>query len=128
MQEDMRQVVSEDAAWATEMVEATRRIEQYFISAIKDGVADGSFRDDLSTTLMANSLFGMTSWTHRWFVPGRKYTAEDLIKTFATIFFAGIENPEAPPRKLPVAHVAHDDPSPRIASTTPRKRSKKAST
>jgi AcrR family transcriptional regulator len=128
MQEDMRQVVSEDAAWATEMVEATRRMEQYFISAIKDGVADGSFRDDLSTTLMANSLFGMTSWTHRWFVPGRRYTAEDLIKTFATIFFAGIENPDARPRELPALHLADDNSSPEHGSTTPRKRSKKAST
>jgi AcrR family transcriptional regulator len=95
MQEDMRQVVSQDADWATEMVEATHRIEQYFITAIKDGIADGSFRDDLSPTLVANSLFGMTSWTHRWFVPGHKYTAQDLIDTFSTIFFAGIDNPRS---------------------------------
>jgi AcrR family transcriptional regulator len=124
MQEDMRQVVSQDAAWATEMVEATHRIEQYFISAIKDGIADGSFRDDLSTTLMANSLFGMTQWTHRWFVPGRKYAAEDLIQTFATIFFAGIDNParRAEARPAPRSKRASDGPR---SETAPRTRSKK---
>jgi len=98
MQEDMRQVVGQDAAWATEMVEATHRIEQYFITAIQDGVQTGIFRDDLPTTLVANSLFGMTQWTHRWFIPGRKYSAQDLINTFATIFFAGIDNPETRPQ------------------------------
>jgi TetR/AcrR family transcriptional regulator, cholesterol catabolism regulator len=112
MQEDMRQVVSQDAAWATEMVEATHRIEGYFISAIKDGIADGSFRDDLSTTLVANSLFGMTQWTHRWFVPGKKYTAEDLIHTFATLFFAGIDNPRG-------RAAAEPDERPRRISRTP---------
>ncbi len=123
MQEDMRQVVSQDAAWATEMVEATHRIEGYFISAIKDGMADGSFRDDLSPTLVANSLFGMTSWTHRWFVPGRKYTAEDLIHTFAAIFFAGIDKKRANVRlatRTKRAKQASTDPEP-----APTKRAKK---
>jgi AcrR family transcriptional regulator len=103
MQEDMRQVVGQDAAWATEMVEATHRIEQYFITAIQDGVQAGIFRDDLPTTLVANSLFGMTQWTHRWFIPGRKYSAQDLINTFATIFFAGIDNPETRPQAAATA-------------------------
>jgi AcrR family transcriptional regulator len=103
MQEDMRQVVGQDAAWATEMVEATHRIEQYFITAIQDGVQAGIFRDDLPTTLVANSLFGMTQWTHRWFIPGRKYSAQDLINTFATIFFAGIDKPETRPQAAATA-------------------------
>jgi AcrR family transcriptional regulator len=123
MQEDMRQVVSQDAAWATEMVQATHRIEQYFLTAIRDGVADGSFRDDLSTTLMANTLFGMTQWTHRWFVPGRKYTAPDLIQTFATIFFAGIDNPTARREAQPAERTSQDAPTTSRTATTPRKRS-----
>jgi AcrR family transcriptional regulator len=96
IQEDMRRVVGEDAAWATSMVEQTHQFEQYFLSAIDDGVRAGLFRPGLSTTLVANSLFGMTQWTHRWFVPGRKYSAQDLIDTFVTIFFSGVDNPEPP--------------------------------
>lgn len=127
MQEDMRQVVSQDAAWATEMVEATHRIEQYFIQAIKDGIAAGEFRDDLPTTLVANSLFGMTQWTHRWFVPSRKYTAQDLIDTFAAIFFSGIDNPGTRVEDRPGTRA---DRAPRAAASSPtaaKKRSGDAS-
>jgi AcrR family transcriptional regulator len=99
IQEDMRRVVGQDAAWATAMVEQTHRFEQYFIDAIDDGVREGLFRPGLSTTLIANSLFGMTQWTHRWFVPGRKYTADDLIQTFVTIFFSGLDS-ELPQQRV----------------------------
>lgn len=94
IQEDMRRVVSQDAAWATQMVEQTHRFEQYFMDAIDDGVRTGLFRPGMSTTLVANSLFGMTQWTHRWFVPGRKWSADDLISTFVTIFFSGLDAEE----------------------------------
>lgn len=92
IQEDMRQVASQDALWAQRMVEHTHRLERFFIDTIAEGVADGTFRADLSNTLIANSLFGMTQWTHRWFVPGKsKYSAEDLIRVFSAVFFEGIQ-------------------------------------
>lgn len=128
MQENMRQVVSQDAAWATEMVEATHRIERYFIDAIDDGVRAGIFRDDLHTTLVANSLFGMTQWTHRWFVPGRKYSAEDLINTFATIFFAGIDNPKARDQSKRTASKTNASKKPGAPKTKASQRAQTAST
>jgi AcrR family transcriptional regulator len=91
IQEDMRRVASEDAMWATDMVEQTHRFERFFTDAIADGVREGTFRGGLSTTLVANSLFGMTQWTHRWFVPGEKHTAEQVIHTFVTLFFSGLD-------------------------------------
>lgn len=94
IQEDMRKVASEEAAWAMDMVEQTHRFERYFTEAIADGVRAGNFRPGMSTTLVANSLFGMTQWTHRWFVPGHRYTAQDLIDTFVTIFFSGLDTSE----------------------------------
>ncbi len=73
------------------MVEHTHRLERVFLDIIAEGVAAGLFRDDLSNTLIANSLFGMTQWTHRWFVPGKsKYSADDLIRVFSAILFEGI--------------------------------------
>lgn len=95
IQEDMRQVASQDASWAQDMVEQTHQLERQFLDVIAEGVADGSFRSDLSNTLIANSLFGMTQWTHRWFVPGKsKYSPEDLIRIFTAILFQGIDNPD----------------------------------
>lgn len=92
VQEDMRRVSAMDARWATGMVEATHRIEGFVIEALAQGMRDGSFRADLSPTLAANAIFGMTWWTHRWWVPDRRHSAADLIRTFTTMLFDGIEN------------------------------------
>lgn len=92
IQEDMRQVASQDARWANTMVELTKRMERLFLDVIAEGVERGVFRADLSNTLIANSLFGMTQWTHRWYVPGvSKYSADDLIRVFCAVLFEGID-------------------------------------
>lgn len=90
IQEDMSQVASLDSDWATKMVSETKRFERLFLDVLKEGIADGSFRNDLPVTLVANSLFGMLNWTHRWYVPGRKVTADAVASTFAGIFFDGV--------------------------------------
>ena len=93
IQEYMQQVASQEAAWAQNMVERTHELERVFLGIIAEGVEDGSFRKDLSNTLIANAVFGMTQWTHRWYVPGQsKYSADDLIRVFSAIFFEGIDN------------------------------------
>lgn len=95
IQEDMRQVASQDAQWAQNMVEQTHELERYFLDIIAEGVSNGTFRSDLSNTLIANSLFGMTQWTHRWYVPASsKYTEEELIRVFSAILFQGIDAQE----------------------------------
>ncbi|MDF2443075.1 MAG: hypothetical protein JWR01_1278 [Subtercola sp.] len=92
IQEDMRKAATQDALWSNTMVENTHRLERIFLEVIAEGVAAGVFRADLSNTLIANSLFGMTQWTHRWFVPGTsKYSADDLIRVFSAVFFEGID-------------------------------------
>jgi TetR/AcrR family transcriptional regulator, cholesterol catabolism regulator len=94
MQEDMARVGNQDAKWAKTMVRNTHRMERYFLDVIAEGVEDGSFRSDLSVTLIANSIFGMTQWTHRWWVPGEsRYSAEDLIRVFTAVLLEGIDEP-----------------------------------
>jgi TetR/AcrR family transcriptional regulator, cholesterol catabolism regulator len=73
------------------MAGQTHRFEKLFLRILDEGVADGSFRSDLSLTLVVNALFGMLNWTHRWYVPGRKYSADDLARTFLAVFFDGID-------------------------------------
>jgi TetR/AcrR family transcriptional regulator, cholesterol catabolism regulator len=92
MQDGMHRAATLDTEWAQTMVTHTRRLERLFIQTIADGVRDGSFRPDLSNTLIANSLFGMTQWTHRWWVPGKsRYSAADLVRVFSAVFLDGIE-------------------------------------
>ena len=44
--EDMARIHSNEAAWAGQMVEITRRIERIFLDAIEEGKAKGEFRED----------------------------------------------------------------------------------
>jgi AcrR family transcriptional regulator len=92
MQEDMARAASQEADWAKNMVANTRKLEQFFLNTIAAGIKDGSFRSDLSVALIANSIFGMTQWTHRWWVPGEsRYGAEDLIRSFTAVLTEGID-------------------------------------
>lgn len=101
MQENMGRVTNSEAEWAMTMVSNTHRLERIFLDTIADGVTDGSFRSDLSVTLMANSIFGMTQWTHRWWVPGSSlHGADDLIDVFAAVFMTGVgAHPDGEPAR-----------------------------
>jgi len=95
IQEDMAQVTKGETDWGNEMMRKTHRLEKIFYSLIKTGMAQGIFRSDLAPGLAANALFGMHDWTHRWYVPGRKHSAQDIADAFSAIFFQGIQSPEA---------------------------------
>lgn len=104
MQEDMARVANQEAEWAQTMVSNTHRLERIFLDTIAAGVRDGSFRSDLSVTLVANSIFGMTQWTHRWWVPGSsQYGADDLIDVFSAVFLQGIQTTPDRPETTQVA-------------------------
>ena len=90
IQEDMTKIAKDDAPWAVELAVKTRRIEKIFLSLISNGVVGGVFRSDLDPTLGANAIFGMFSWTHRWFTPGKHFDAKAISESFSRIFFEGI--------------------------------------
>lgn len=91
IQEDMGKVAFQATPWAKDMVRKTRKFEAVVTEVIEFGIKNGELRDDLSVPLVVKTLFGMVNWTHRWFKPGvRKYTAEETIDTFSSIFFDGL--------------------------------------
>jgi AcrR family transcriptional regulator len=96
IQEDMAQLLTEESPWATEMVKKTRRMERIFQSIIEDAIDDGHFRDDISPRVATYALFGMLNWTHRWFVPGRRFKASELARAFASIFADGMSRHDSP--------------------------------
>lgn len=91
IQEDMSHIASSDTAWATKMAAETHQFEKIYLETLEQGVADGSFRSDLPVGLVANSLFGMLNWTHRWFVPGKKFSTQDLADVFMAVFLEGMD-------------------------------------
>jgi AcrR family transcriptional regulator len=90
MQEDMSRVDSEDSAWAKELEKVTRRWDTTTIRLISEAMDEGIFRNDIDPKLVANGLFGMLNWTHRWFAPRNGHKAAEIVEAFWTIFTEGV--------------------------------------
>lgn len=90
IQEDMGRVARADTPWAQEMARQTRRFESIVKEVLHEGISSGELRGDLSVDLVANGLFGMLNWTHRWFRPGRGVDGEAVAETFDKVFLTGI--------------------------------------
>jgi len=90
IQEEMHHVEDADSPWAKNMLKQTKRFEGIFIQLIEQGIERGEFRDDIPALLLANSLFGMFNWTHRWFKPGKR-TAKEIAAAFCEVFFNGVQ-------------------------------------
>jgi AcrR family transcriptional regulator len=90
IQELMHEVPHDNSPWAKQMLRQTRRFEKMTITLIAQGIEHGEFRSDVSAQLATNGLFGMFNWTHRWFKPGGKLSAEEVAYQFCSIFLDGI--------------------------------------
>jgi AcrR family transcriptional regulator len=89
IQEDMTKVSGKKDPWAKTMVQQSREFEDAVLALIRDGVEDGSFRDDLDVEIVAKALWGMLNWTHRWHKPGQR-AADDIARTFTAVFLDGV--------------------------------------
>ncbi|WP_193072122.1 TetR/AcrR family transcriptional regulator [Pseudomonas sp. FME51] len=92
IQEEMHKIADAKTPWAQEMLEKTKGFERAVLALIKEGMAEGSFRDDIAATLAANTIFGMLNWTYRWYTPNSKYSAEEVADAFSKIFFTGLRS------------------------------------
>jgi len=91
IQEEMHKIADAKTPWAQEMLEKTKGFEHAVLALIKQGVAEGSFRDDIPASLAANTIFGMLNWTYRWYTPKSKYSAKEVADAFCKIFFTGLQ-------------------------------------
>lgn len=94
IQEDMTKVSGKKDPWAKAMVQQSREFEDVVLGLIRDGVDDGTFRNDLDTEVVAKALWGMLNWTHRWHKPGQK-SADEIARTFTAVFLDGMCAPKA---------------------------------
>ena len=92
IREQMHQVATAPGSWAKDIQQKTRRFEAITLEIIQQGIKDGEFRDDIGVRLLANSLFGMLNWTHRWYHPGGELSAHTIAEGFCQIFFDGIQS------------------------------------
>lgn len=83
-------ILGDDNLWAQQMADQTRRIERNTMAIIRQGVAEGTLRDDIPVKLAANAMFGMVNWTHRWLKPGQP-DSTTLASVFSTILTHGMQ-------------------------------------
>lgn len=90
IQEQMHQVGTEETVWAQEIVKKTRAFNQVLLGFIRAAIDEGDLRSEIPPRLVEHALFGMLNWTHRWFVPGKGMTGQQVAEAFWSIFAEGM--------------------------------------
>jgi AcrR family transcriptional regulator len=90
IQQDMQKVADATTSWAKEMSLQTHRFEKAVLSIIQEGVRNGAFRADVPVDLIANTIFGVVNWTHRWYKPGGKHTPHAVAGAFCKLVLDGL--------------------------------------
>ena len=91
IQERMHQIQTEKTEWAEGIIVKARAFDKMLLTFISKAIDDGDLRHDIPPRIVQNALFGMLNWTHRWFVPGRGLTGEQLAEDFWSIFIGGMK-------------------------------------
>lgn len=95
IQERMHHIQTEKSDWAREITAKARNFDRMLLAFINGAIGDGELRGDIAPRLVENALFGMLNWTHRWFVPGRGLTGEQVAESFWSIFIGGMKSTSA---------------------------------
>lgn len=90
IQQDMQKVADASTSWAKEMSLQTHRFEKAVLSIIQEGTKSGAFRADVPVDLIANTVFGVVNWTHRWYKPGGKHTPQAVAEAFCKLVMEGL--------------------------------------
>lgn len=91
IQERMHQIQSEKSDWAAAIIVKARAFDQILLTFIKEAINNGELRNDIAPRIVENALFGMLNWTHRWFVPGRGLSGQQVAEDFWSIFIGGMK-------------------------------------
>jgi TetR/AcrR family transcriptional regulator, cholesterol catabolism regulator len=90
LREDLDQLTPSGANGSVDVLELRRRFDRAMTAIIEEGIADGSFRSDLSPRVVTYGLTGMINWTHRWFDPDGPISGRELGKEFAMLALEGL--------------------------------------
>jgi AcrR family transcriptional regulator len=91
VQEDMARISAKNSSWAREMKKLGDRFEVAALEIVKEGIEKGVIQTwGGSAQLTAFAIVGMCNWSHRWFRPTGKVSAETIGRQFAGIVLNGI--------------------------------------
>ncbi len=94
IREDLSRVSDTRSQWSQHMRAINRQTSDSMAAIIEQGYADGSLRKLGRAEIVANGIFGVIGWTHRWFRPDRSVaSAEEIGRTYADMILSGLEDP-----------------------------------
>ena len=115
IQEQMHQLRAEENDWAKEMMDKAKVFDFILLEFIREAIKEGDLRSDIPPRLVEHALFGMLNWTHRWFVPGKGMTGQQVAETFWTIFANGMKVGAATEAAAPLPDLSIPLPRPEPA-------------
>ncbi len=94
IRENLSHVSDSRSKWSRDMRSVNRQTTDSMVAIIEQGYADGSLRNVGPPEIVANGIFGVIGWTHRWFRPDRSDTsAQEIGRIYADMILAGLEDP-----------------------------------
>jgi AcrR family transcriptional regulator len=94
IRENLSHVSDARSQWSRDMRAINRQTTDSMVAIIVQGYADGSLRDVGPPEIVANGIFGVIGWTHRWFRPDRSATsAQEIGRIYADMILSGLEDP-----------------------------------
>ena len=76
--------------YRTEFLEMRKRYEEIFSNILKEGIEEGAFKEmDVKFTVF--TLLSALNWTHNWFNPTGKMSAEEIGKRLASLLLNGLK-------------------------------------
>jgi AcrR family transcriptional regulator len=74
----------------TEIESRRQRYDAALEKIISDGMQSGEFREGIDIDVLRLAMLGAVNWTHRWFVPGRRLTGQEVGAAMASLFLNGL--------------------------------------
>ena len=91
IQEDMARISSKNSAWAKEVRALSQRFDSAVLRIIEEAVLAGRIDPEVASPKMISlAIIGMCNWSHRWFRPNGKKTAEQIGRSFSNILLRGV--------------------------------------
>jgi len=91
VQEDMARISASSTAWAREMRKLSKRFDEATLDIVEQGIREGTIdAKGASAQMVAFAIVGMCNWSHRWFRPSGRISAEVIGQQFADVVLGGI--------------------------------------
>ena len=80
----------ESSVWASDMFSLNTRYEAAINAVLREGIDQGVFKSLAPERVIAYGIVGMVNWSHRWFRPEGRLSADQISRAYAEIALKGL--------------------------------------